>query len=227
MAVADQVLSRFPRHLDLDAEGKVVGELAHALASGLEAQISQVGKVRRAHRVREAEQVVDIVRLGNLDGFTDAILGPIGRRARLLADAATEPAALLAQLGFEHDPAEVVLPAPGEPDETAAQARLAAAARDAARYDGYLDRGRDALVDAARLVLDESGTVTGLLGATAAYLGMELTGEVSRDDTGYWHLAHARARSPAALPPGPGGGPPAGTPLPALEETPPHLADSG
>ena len=72
MPVAAQVLSRFPRHLDLDTPGKVVGDLTHSLATGLEAQISQVGKVRRAHRVQEVEQAIDLVRLGALAGITDA-----------------------------------------------------------------------------------------------------------------------------------------------------------
>ena len=33
MPVAEQVLSRFPRHLDLDGRGKVVGELTGSLAA--------------------------------------------------------------------------------------------------------------------------------------------------------------------------------------------------
>ena len=40
-------------------------EAIEVSATALEAQISQVGKVRRAHRVGEVEQVVDLVRLAN------------------------------------------------------------------------------------------------------------------------------------------------------------------
>jgi hypothetical protein len=230
MPVAEQVLSRFPRHLDLDTEGKVVGELTRSLASGLEAQITQVGKIRRSHRVREVEQAVDLVRLGGLGGFTDAFLGPLGRRVRLLADPATEFEALLAQLGLSHDPDEVLVQWPGEADDAAGRARFTAAVQEATRYDGALAVEREALVDAAALVLDRSGSVAGLLGATAAYLGLEL-GAIGRDDTGYWHLARARDRVEVALPAAPADGPPAsrhrGEHLLALEENPPALADSG
>jgi hypothetical protein len=231
MPVAEQVLSRFPRHLDVDAEGKIVGDLTRSLAEALEAQTSQVGKIRRSHRVGEAEQVIDLVRLGNIDGFTETFLGPLGRRTRLLAAPATEVDALLGQLGFEHDPGSVLVRWPGEADDTAARARFADAVRVAVRYDGFLDRGREALVDAAALVLESSGTVAGLLGATAAYLGLELVGAVSRDETGYWHLAHARDRFAVELPGAPGDGPgpstESGAHLLALEENPPHLADNG
>ena len=231
MPVAEQVLSRFPRHLDLDGRGKVVGELTTSLATALEAQISQVGKVRRAHRVGEVEQVVDLVRLANLDGLTESFLGPLGRRARLLADPATDVDGLVAQLGFGHDPDEVLVTWPGEADDADARERFDAVVRDAVRYDGVLGVGREALVDVAELILDRSGTVAGLLGATAAYLGLELVGAIGRDVTGYWHLAHARDRFAIELPAAPGDGPGAsrhaGTHLLALEENPPHLADSG
>jgi hypothetical protein len=231
MPVAEQVLSRFPRHLDLDGRGKVVGELTASLATALETQIGQVGKVRRAHRVGEVEQVVDIVRLAGLDGLTGTFVGPLDRRARLLADPATDVEGLVTQLGLEHEPDAVIVPWPGEPDDAAARTRFATAARHAARYDGVLGVGRETLVDVAELILDRSGTVAGLLGATAAYLGMELVGAIGRDETGYWHLAHARDRFEIDLPAAPGDGPGAsrrrGSHLLALEENPPHLADNG
>jgi hypothetical protein len=170
------------------------------------------------------------VRLASLDGFTESFLGPLGRRARLLADPATDADGLVTQLGFEHDPDEVLVTWPGEPDDAAARTRFDAAVRAAARYDGVLGVGRQGLADVAELVLDRSGTVAGLLGATAAYLGMEL-GAIGRDETGYWHLAHARDRFDVDLPAAPGGDPGpsshAGSHLLALEENPPHLADSG
>jgi hypothetical protein len=227
--VAEQVLSRFPRHLDLDVEGKVVGELTRSLAGALETQIGQVGKIRRAHRVREVEQVVDLVRLGQLAGFDETLLGPLDRRVRLLADPAAGVDALVAQLGLGHDRDAVLERRPGEADDAPATERFGAAVRAAVRHDGALAVGREALVDAAALVLDRSGTVAGLLGATAGYLGLEI-GAIGRDASGYWHLARARDRIEVELPAGPGEPSPTrhrGEHLLALEENPPQLADSG
>jgi hypothetical protein len=230
MATAEQVLSRFPRHLDADTPGKVIGDVARSLATGLDTQISQVGKVRRGHRVREVEQVVDLVRLGGLNGFSDTFLGPLGRRVRLLADPGTGVDALLEQLGLAHNRDAVLAPWPGEADDAPARGRFADAARRAARYDDRLSVGEQALVDASAAMLDRNGTVGGVLGATAAYLGLEI-GEIGRDESGYWHLARAHDRFGVELPGPPGASPTttrhAGEHLLALEENPPHLADQG
>jgi hypothetical protein len=230
MAVAEQVLSRFPRHLDVDAPGKVVGDLTRSLATGLEAQIGHVGRIRRAHRILDVEQAIDLVRLGGLAGVTGAFLGPLGRRVRLLADPATDAEALLDQLGLD-DAADILLAHwPDEADDTAARARFATAVRGAVTYDGRLAVARQALVDTCALLLDRSGTVGGLLGATAAILGLEMV-ELADDEAGYWHLARCRDRLTVEVANPPGTLPATtrheGEHLLALEENPPHLADSG
>ena len=221
MPVADQVLSRFPRHLDLDTPGKVFGDLTRSLATGLEAQSSQLGKVRRAHRVREAEQAIDLIRLGGLAGITDAFLVPIGRRVRMLGDAAAEVDALLEQLGLQTAADDLLAPRQGEPDDSAARARFGAAARAAVTYDAWLGVAHDGLVDTFAVMLDRSGTVAGLLGATAAALGLE-PGPITGEETGYRHLARCRDRFAVEL-----DGRHQGEHLLALEENPPQLADSG
>lgn len=230
MPVADQVLSRFPRHLDLDTPGKVAGELTRSLATGLEAQISQVGKVRRAHRVREVEQAIDLIRLGAVAGIGSAFLAPVGRRVRLLGDEAAAVEALLAQLGLERAEGVVLAPWPDETDDAGARARFAAAALAAVAHDGWLGVARDGLVDTCALLLDRNGTVDGVLGATAAVLGLE-AGEVAGAEADFWHLMRCRDRFGVELP-GPPEEPAAtashhGEHLLALEENPPQLADSG
>lgn len=230
MAVAEQVLSRFPRHLDLDTPGKVVGDLTRSLATGLETQIGQIGKVRRAHRVREVEQAIDLVRLGDLAGVSDSFLEPLGRRLRLLGDPAIEVQTLLEQLGLDDSEDVLLAPWPGEADDGPARARLGEAARVSVRHDGWLAVARDGLVDTCALLLDRNGTAAGLLGATAAALGLEV-GEIGRDDTGYWHLARGRDRIGLELPAPPETAPATirheGEHLLALEENPAHLADNG
>ncbi len=230
MPVAEQVLSRFPRHLDADGPGKVLGEVTTSLAGALDAQISQVGRVRRAHRVTEVEQLVDLVRLAELHGLDARVVGPLSSRVRSLADPTAEISSLLDQLGLDADVDPVLAPWPGEPDDTAASERLVAAAEHASRHDVWLALGRRAVVDALALAVDANATVAGLLGATAAYLGIDLEA-IHRNETGYWHLARGRDRIEIELPNPPGVAPSVATyrgrHLLALEENPPRLADHG
>ena len=82
MATAELVLSRFPRHLDLDGPGKVMGDAVGALATAAEAQIVQVGRVRQARRLGEFDQLADLARIIALHGATLSILDGLARRVR-------------------------------------------------------------------------------------------------------------------------------------------------
>jgi hypothetical protein len=176
VATAELVLSRFPRHLDLDGPGKLMGDVVHGLATAAEAQIVQVGKVRQARRLGELDQVADFARIVALHGFNASILDGLARRVR-----ATDPLV---------------------------------------SYDASLDVARTMAADLFVLQREENGTVAGLLGAGAAYLGLVMH-ELDHDAGGYWHLARCRDR----LVPGPPDEPTEW--LLALEENPPRLADLG
>lgn len=178
MPTADLVLSRFPRHLDADAPGKVIGEVVGALATAAETQIVQVGHVRRSRRIGELDQLTDLARVIALHGFGLAVLAALFRRVR--------------------------------------------GADPAIRYDEWLDVARQVVADLIVLQREESGTVRGLLGATAASLGLRVT-DVDHDPDGYWHLA----RCVDLLDRGSGVGTDAPPTLLALEENPPRLADLG
>jgi len=82
VATAELVLSRFPRHLDADAPGKVIGEVVGALATAAEAQIVQVGQIRRARRLGELDQLSDLARVIGIHGFGLAVLDALARRVR-------------------------------------------------------------------------------------------------------------------------------------------------
>ena len=176
MPTAELVLSRFPRHLDADSPGKIIGDVVGALASAAEVQTVQVGLVRQARRLGELDQLADLARIIGLHGAGLSILDVLSRRVR-----DTDP--LIA-------------------------------------YDSWLDVARRMVADLIVLQRQESGTVAGLLGASAAYLGLTVA-ELDHDPGGYWHLA----RCPDRLLPGS-----SETPnewLLALEENPPQLANLG
>jgi len=177
MPTADLVLSRFPRHLDADVPGKLIGDVVSGLATGQDAAIGQVGRVRRSHRVGELDQVIDLLHLAGLHGFDASMLDALLRRVR------------------EIDP-----PIP---------------------YDRWLRIAARMLTDAIVDQREESGTVAGVLGAAAAYLGLDLV-ELDHDPGGYWYLARCVDR----LLPGDDPGQPAEQLL-ALEENPQHVADVG
>lgn len=173
MATADLVLSRFPRHLDVDTPGKIIGDVVGALATAAETQIVQVGQVRRARRIGELDQLTDLARLIAVHGFGLAVLGALSRRVR--------------------------------------------GADPAIRYDDWLQVAREIVADLIVLQREESGTIAGLLGATAASLGLRVA-DVDHDVEGYWHVARCTdllvpdADEDVLL---------------ALEENPPQLADLG
>jgi hypothetical protein len=240
MATAEQVLTRFPRHLDVDQPGKVIGQVVGALATPLDSQLSQNGKLRRTHRSAEVEQLLDLLRLGALHGFGDRAYLPVERRLAGLddldvsTDDGVEQALRLLGLGADSGLLDRF---PGETDDTAARTRLAGALTAMAAYDAWLTVARRTLVTVIGHQRTQSTTVAGLLGAAADYLGVELV-EVHHDDPGgYWHLGRCRdrLRPSRAQPPAADGGSP-GSPAPtelvgehllALEENPPFLADIG
>lgn len=235
MPTAAQVLSRFPRHLDLDQPGKVFGEVVGALGEPLDSQISQLGKLRRTHRAGEVEQRIDLLRLAALHGFDDRMLVPVQRRLGVLAgldladDAALDQALTL--LGLRVD--EALTRGPDEPDDGAARERLGGALDAAAAHDAVLALGRRTLTAAVADQRSHATTVAGLLAAAADYLGLQVV-EVPQTESSYWHLARCRDRIAIApgVPPGAGGAPAVPEPLTgrhllALEENPPFLADLG
>ena len=236
MPTADLVLSRFPRHLDADQPGKVIGDVVGSLATPLDTQISQVGKLRRTHRSGEVEQRIDLLRLGALHGFDERSLVPVQRRLAVLAgrDVAADPA-----------PG----PRPARPDEAAPWHRSRPRAPTTARpgpaggrargtvaaHDAWLGDRPAVLIAAIADQRHRSTTVGGLLGATADYLGFERRRDPPRRATAASGTSPAcrdrvivvRAIAPAGDP----GTPPdealRGRHLLALEENPPYLADLG
>lgn len=226
------ILDRFPRHLEAGAPGKLFGAVVEAAAQGLDVQTTQIGKVRRSHRLSEAEQEADLVRLAELHGFTVQHLDILNRRVAALvhakdlvigagADPTADLHAVADALGLA---ADMFAPFPAEgADLTAARARLALALQAATAYDPWLDQVRTlwrALVAAHRT---GNGTVRGLLDAAASYVGCQVQ-YVDDSEEGFWHLATCREAF-ALHRPNPPGAPVgidtvAGTDIIGLEENP-------
>lgn len=177
MGTADLVLSRFPRHLDADGPGKIIGDVVTALATAAETQTVQVGRVRSARRLGELDQIADLARVIGLHGLGLAMFAALDRRVR------------------DADPSVVA-------------------------HDDWLDVARRMVVDLVAAQRDESGTVAGILDATAAYLGYSVT-ELDHDPGGYWHLARCADQLMPGDPTDPVDH------LLALEENPPRLSDLG
>jgi hypothetical protein len=234
-ARASAVLSRFPRHVDADAPGKRFAAVAEAPGQELDVKTSQLGRIRRAHALGDADQERDLLLLAGLHGFRAQDFDLLGRRlaavralARVLDDETAGDDAVAAAL--EELPALLgveagdVPPFPGEPDSDAARGRLTAALSALGGYGSELDQLRATIRAAIALQRSGNATVSALLGAAAAYLTLEVedvTGEPER----FWHLARCRDRL-RLVRPEPTGARPASTvvePEPdllALEENP-------
>ena len=235
------ILRRFPRHLGADDPGKVFAEIVDGLGGELDVKSVQLGRVRRAHALGDADEERDLFLLAGLHDLRpgdfeltrlrlDAVRGTA---ATLRDQSSTEDeldaaaADLRPLLGLASD----VFPAwPGEADAAPARARLAAALEGLAAYPSELDLLRSAVRRVVALHRSGNGTVAALLGAAAAHLGLELGGIADTADE-YWHVARAADTLRLVRPEPPGATPPTSAPVPAadllaLEENPLREQDS-
>jgi hypothetical protein len=233
------ILGRFPRHLDLARADKLAAELVQGLASGLEVQTAQVGRIRRAHRLGHADELADLLLLAGLHEIRVAELAAALRRldairagAAAIA-AATGPAiaaARTALAGLIGSGQATFAAWPGEPDDRAATARLVAAAGAAASYAAHCDRVRTRIETAIAIHRTGNGTVEALLRGAASAIDLDVVG-VRHSADGFWHLADCADRIRLVRPEPPDGKRSVVVPPPidliALEENPyaPHDID--
>jgi hypothetical protein len=190
------VLDRFPRHMAATDPGKRFEVVAEALGAELDVKTSQLGRVRRAHALGTADEERDLLLLAALHGLRDEDFELL--RLRLAAVRAIR-ADLPAEEALERLPAALGVRAdaftrfPGEDDDEAALERLAAALGALASYGSELDLLRGSLAAVVGRHRDGNGTTGGVLGAAAAYLGLEPVALAHSDDR-YWHLARCRDR---------------------------------
>jgi hypothetical protein len=234
-----QILSRFPAHLEADRPGKHLGVVVEALARDLDVLAAEMAAVRRAHRLSDAGELADLLRLAALHGLGSAEMSVLFDRFRIARERLAELAdaldgddetrdaaaeALLALWGLAAPAPRLAAFAPlpdeggdgngngaGEPDPAAAARRLAETAGERLAYRAQLAAVRARVAETARLHAVGNGTVRGLLEATANLLDLELVpATLVHSSDRFWHAALARDRLRLA--------PPGGAELPAADE---------
>ncbi len=220
---SQQILSRFPAHLEAGRAGKLLGEVVERLAIDLDGLASALAAVRRAHRLGDADELADLLLIAARHGIGRAELEILFARfgqARRLADALAAAADAAARddlaerltdlWGLDAARPRLTLFAPaGGADLAAAAPRLVAQAREALRHGRLVDAVRRRVERACAIHAAGNGTVQALLEGAANALDLDL-GEVVHSADRYWHAATVRdrlalARQVAA--PGPGGEP--------------------
>lgn len=234
-ARATTILSRFPRHLEVDAPGKLFGSVVAGLASDLDTQAGQLGEIRRSHRLDEAPTVVDVMRLAGVHGFDDPAVDLVTQRlaamasaSAVLADGSSDPAdadaasTTLAQLAtvdvdWFTDPADGADGAP-------ALRRLGEATASVTDFAHRIGAARRVVAGLIAAHRDGNGTSPGLLRAAASYLGLAVDGDVIHTEDSWWHLATC---TDELAPHSPDRRLPPAADLLAIEENPPQPADIG
>jgi hypothetical protein len=225
------ILRRLPRHLGADDPGKLFMTVVDGLDGELEVKSRQLGRVRRAHALADADEEHDVLLLAGLHDLHEDAFTLLRQRLAAVraahATPATAPATLPDLLGLPPD----AFPAwPDETDASASEARLADALDVLAAYPSELDLLRSTVTSVIALHRRGNGTVTALLGAAAAYLQLELADIVDTDDR-YWHVAGCNDRMRLTRPESPGSHPATTALQPqrellALEENPLRQQDS-
>ncbi|KYG09200.1 hypothetical protein BE21_19260 [Sorangium cellulosum] len=227
------ILERFPRHLDAARPDKLFAHVVHALAVDLVLETSQLGLIRRAHRLGHADELRDLHLLAALHDLRPADFEALRRRfaaarSRAEALATTPPAGLTAaraSLALLVGAGESTFVAwPSEADDAEALERLTRAVLDATSYAAECDRLRRQIAVAVAIHRQGNGTIGALLRGAANALDLDVV-QVRHSTDGYWHLADCRDRVTLVRPEPPGAprpttAVPPPTDLVALEENP-------
>jgi hypothetical protein len=238
------VLERFPLHLSLTDPGKRFGAVVDAVAADLDVVTRQIGDVRVAHRIGEAQARADVLKLAALHRIGSECLSIVTSRLQALGDAgaddALDTAALAAAMSDLVDLSATTLVeladalAAATPGTTSRE-RLGVVATAPARHRRRLASERAIVLGVIAAHSVGNATPRALLDAAATYLGLEI-GEVVHSADRWWHIAHCRDALTLVAPPRPptpAGAPPLGD-LPdltptgdvlALEENPFRTAD--
>lgn len=211
MSRATKILGRFPAHMEAAKRGKLLGDVVAALARDLDVQSAQLGAIRRAHRIREAETRGDLMRLAALHGIRareldllDIRLDLAAERAVALADAdaAGRTAALadllaLFALALPENPLDAVTPddAPADAEQAAAEAaqRLAAMVQALTTPRARRRAMADRVVAVCANHGLGNGTIRAVMTAAANALDLDL-GTIVHGPERYLHAAPATDR---------------------------------
>lgn len=213
---AQKVLGRFPRHLEADAPGKLIGLVTGALVRDQDVQAADMQGIRLAHRLFGARELYDLLLLAGLHGITQSEMAILFARQnkvlRLLAilkSGEGEPAerrqqandllALWALPGEEPLRLFAVDPAAAGPltaeDAQIAINRLLPKAAAASQAKVLLEMVRHRIAETAAIHIIGNGSVRALLRGAANALDLDL-GKIEHSEDRFWHAApvHDRLR---------------------------------
>lgn len=204
----DQILARLPLHLEAAGRGKRLGAAVEAIALDLDTLAAALAAVRRAHRLGDADEMADLLRLAALHGIGLAEFEVLLQRHRRLRellsdlqaaadDASRESAAaaLLALWAAQGLPPR--LPQFADPaapaDSARSAARLAGQAALSLRQGAVNDALRGRIGRSAAIALRGNGTILALMEGAANALDL-LLGPVVHSADRFWHAAHVSDR---------------------------------
>lgn len=207
-----KILNRFPAHFEAARPGKQLSVVTDALATDLDEQSAIMARIRRSHRLGDADELRDLLLIGAIHGITQAELALLflrfDRAAALLSDLsnAATPAARDEAAEALCDLWAIALPHPrlplfaippatggGPPDLNLAQAGLLQHATAATRRDVLLDAVRTRIAKISSIHAGGNGTVGALLGGAANALDFDIVKLFDSTDR-FWHAATVRTR---------------------------------
>lgn len=220
------ILGRFPAHLEASKPGKLLGQVSAALARGLDVQSVQMARIRRAHRLFEAEELADLLLNAARHGIGADLLALLAlrfdraesRERQLLeagdAQSRLETAeTLLALWGLETQGPRLGLfvettsgdgpPDLAGPEGEEALGRLMSVLQSALSRRALLNAARSSIAAAVAIHVDGNATVRALLHGAANALAMDL-GAIRSSPDRYLHAAFGLDRLTSQLAPSPG-----------------------
>lgn len=215
-----RVLQRFPYHMEAAAPGKLLANVAQALLRDQDVQSADVQRVRLSHRLFEARELIDLMRLGALHGINQGEFALVFQRfimakerlaalrSNINSDGDIIEREALADSLLSHWPVETESalrlysddPQGSSPiDVVTAAQRLVLAATRSLQYKELLDSVRQRIANICTIHRVGNGTVRALLQGAANCLDVDL-GTIEHSEDRFWHAAPVVNRVPLYRP---------------------------
>lgn len=215
-----RVLERFPYHLDAAKPGKLLANVTRALVRDQDVQTANLQGIRLAHRLYEARELIDLLRIGALHNVSRTELAVLFQRftaARERFTALRNNVNSDGDLGereslaneflslwpiFGATPLRVFTDDPESTDPidvATAASRLVQSGAKTVRTAELLETLRQRIANIAAIHQVGNGTVTALLQGAANCLDLEL-GTIEHSEDRYWHAAPVTDRIPLHRP---------------------------
>jgi hypothetical protein len=202
-----KILDRFPAHMEAERQGKAFQDVTEGLAQNLDTLTSALGRVRRAHRLADADEIRDLIQLGQLHGFRPSemalLLARVALTKALLHQAGADDAAAeavgrlwgIAPPGFRLNRYAIDQPASAQKTRT----RFLTHARKATNTAALVSAVRQRIVVVAATHAQGNGTVRAVAVGAANALDCDVTA-IDHSPDRYIHRATIRDRMTLTYP---------------------------